>query len=107
MGIMREFDGESAHASTRFGIWMAALDSSDGYAQPAISVTGPDDCAFRKVNSDVPEMIEVALAGRCLSFGHCSLVCDACSDPVPAVELEILARRHQIGVVQNVTNERA
>jgi hypothetical protein len=41
MGIMREFDGESAHASTRFGIWMAALDSSDGYAQPAIFGDGP------------------------------------------------------------------
>jgi len=60
MGIMRENSMVNpTHASTRFGIWMAALDSSDGYAQPAISGAGPDD-ASRTLNFDLPEMIGVA-----------------------------------------------
>lgn len=48
MGMTREFDGDSARVAPGFGIWTAALDSSDGYTQPAISLTDPDDCAYRK-----------------------------------------------------------
>lgn len=44
---------------------MAELDSSDGYARPALSGTGPDDCASRKLNSDLPEMIGVARLPYC------------------------------------------
>lgn len=94
MGMIREFDGDSARASNPvFGSGRLRSTVQTGTRGRLARGRTRTTLPTANLNSDLHEMIGVTrLPGswvQCFLFRHCPLLPDACSDRA-AVELEIL-----------------
>jgi hypothetical protein len=88
MGMIREFDGDSARASNPvFGSGRLRSTVQTGTRGRLARGRTRTTLPTANLNSDLHEMIGVnrlpGLWVQCFLFRHCPLLPDACSDPVP------------------------